>query len=49
MTKKLKTFCYTIIILSLSSLANAQNCNCTLTEVENNTATPCSLILGTID
>jgi hypothetical protein len=35
--------------LLFSSLLPAQNCDCTLQEVRDNTVRPCSLIIGTID
>lgn len=40
------TFLY---FLAFSSVAYSQDCNCTISDVQNNTVNPCDLIIGTIE
>lgn len=42
----LLTFFY---LLAFSSAAYAQNCNCTISDVQNNSVNPCNLVIGTIE
>jgi len=35
-----------LLLFSINQKILAQNCNCTITEVENNTVTPCDLVIG---
>ena len=42
-------FLFFICLFSFGSVGFAQVCECTISEVENNTVTPCDLIIGTVD
>ncbi len=35
-----------VILFSFSSILSAQDCNCTIAEVQNNTVEPCDLVIG---
>ncbi len=44
-----RTILLSLICLLIGRTGYTQNCNCTISEVENNTVTPCTLIIGVID
>ncbi|MFT5512889.1 MAG: hypothetical protein ACI8SE_001288 [Bacteroidia bacterium] len=41
--------CITCCLLAIGFVCGAQNCRCTISEVENNTVNPCNLIIGSVD
>lgn len=48
MSKFITTFTIALLLL-VGTTSWSQDCNCTITEVENNMVTPCDLIIGSID
>ena len=42
----IKTSFLLLLVFCITTILEAQNCDCTILEVENNTVTPCNLVIG---
>ncbi len=47
--EKLRSITILFFLMSFTAAAHSQDCSCTVSEVHNNTVSPCELIIGTID
>ena len=45
---RFKRFLFTILLLTSGIYIQAQNCNCTIDQVQNNSVQPCDYVIGTV-